>query len=155
ASPPGPVSERVGDVLHQPPVARLGGGRVAVQNAAVAADEEFLEVPGDVAGKAALRGSQETVHGVTLRTVDLELLAQREAHTVAGTAEFNDLGGAAGLLPGELITGKANHREVLRGELALQLLQALVLRREPAAAGDVDRQGYPAMQRSEQIGRAV
>jgi hypothetical protein len=42
--------QRVCDVLHQTAVLRLGRRRVALENAAVAADQEFLEIPGDVAG---------------------------------------------------------------------------------------------------------
>ena len=56
-------SERLGDVLHQPAVLRLGLGRIALEHAAVAADEELLEVPADVAGDAAVGGGQEPYTG--------------------------------------------------------------------------------------------
>src|ERR1700730_5398394 len=43
-------SECICDVLHDPAVLRLGLRRVALQHLAVPPDQEFLEVPGDVAG---------------------------------------------------------------------------------------------------------
>src|SRR6266403_670214 len=45
--------QRLGDVLHEPAVLGFGLGRVALQNPAVAADQEFLEVPADLAGDTA------------------------------------------------------------------------------------------------------
>src|SRR5579863_2127295 len=41
-----------GDVLHETAVLRPGLGRIALEHAAVAADQELLEVPADVAGDA-------------------------------------------------------------------------------------------------------
>src|SRR5262249_23611778 len=123
--------------------------------AAVTADEEFLEVPADVAGDAALRRGEEPIHGMALRAVYLELGAQRESDVVGGATERGDLRIAPGLLCGELVAGEAHYGEVLRRQLALQLFQALVLRSQAAAAGDVNGERQLAAQRAQQIRCAI
>src|SRR6267143_825357 len=147
--------QRLGDVLHETAVLGLGLRWVALQNPAVAADEELLEVPADVAGDAAVLRGEEVVERVAVGAVHLELRAQREAHLVVGAAEGGDLRLAAGFLRGELVAWEPHHGEVLLPQLALQLLEPGVLRRQAAAAGDVHRERHLAPQRSQQVLGAV
>src|SRR5262249_33028541 len=70
-------------------------------------------------------------------------------------AELADLLGGAGLLPAELVAGKADHREPTAGEPLLQPLQPLVLRRQAALRGGVDpeqRLARPGAQRARPAG---
>src|SRR5271170_2455957 len=92
--------ERLGDVLHQAAVVRLGFRRVALEHPAVAADEELLEVPADVAGHAAARGGEELVDRVAVGAVDVDFPTERKGHIVGAAAEADDLSLAARLLAG-------------------------------------------------------
>src|SRR6476660_9216398 len=74
--------------------------------------------------------------------VDVDLGEHRKRHVILGFAELRDLSGDARLLPAKLVAGKAEHRKAARRKFALQLLQALVLRREPAGACGVDDQEH-------------
>src|SRR5579871_5599746 len=147
--------QRLGDVLHQAVVARLRFRWVTLQHAAIAADEEFLEVPADLSRYTALRRGEETVEGMSLGAVHFELGAQGEAHPIGGTAELGNLRLAARFLTTKLVAGEAHDGEVFLRELALQLLEALVLRSQAAAARDIHRERNLAAQRSEQIRCAI
>ena len=68
-----------------------------------------------------------------MAAVDIDLGEHRKRHVIFAFAELSDLFGVARLLPAELVAGKTEHRKAARPKLALQLLQALVLRREPQA----------------------
>src|SRR5215472_10084034 len=87
--------------------------------------------------------------------VDVELGAQREGHVVARLAEGDDLRFAPWLLGAELVAGKTDDAETLGTELAMQLLEAGVLRRQPAAARHVDRERHLAAQCPQQVRGAV
>src|SRR5579862_3857121 len=100
---------------------RLGLGRIALEHPAIAADEEFLEVPADVPRNAALRGGEKAIQRMTLSAIDVELRAQGEGDVVVGAAELHDLRLAPRLLGAELVAGKTHHREVLIGQFPLQL----------------------------------
>src|SRR6267143_317585 len=147
--------QRFGDVLHETAVLGFGFRWVALQNPAIAADEELLEVPADVAGDAAVLRSEEAVERVAVGAVHLQLRAQREAHLVVGAAEGGDFRLTAGFLRGELVAWEPHHGEVLLLQLALQLLEPGVLRRQAAAAGDIHRERHLALQRSQQVRGAV
>src|SRR6185369_9312680 len=77
-----------------------------------------------------------------MAAVDIDLGEHRKRHVIPALAERLDLFGVARLLPTELVAGKAEHRKAARRKFALQLLQALVLRREPAGARSVDDQEH-------------
>src|SRR5688572_16564901 len=77
-----------------------------------------------------------------MAAVDIDLGEHRKRHVILALAELFDLFGVARLLPAELVAGKAEHRKAARRQFALQLLQALVLRREPAGARGVDDQEH-------------
>jgi hypothetical protein len=77
-----------------------------------------------------------------MAAVDIDLGEHRKCHVILALAEFFDLFGVARLLPAELVAGKAEHRKAARRQFALQLLQALVLRREPAGARGIDDQEH-------------
>src|SRR5262249_44585389 len=135
---PAAASERLGDVLQQPVVARLGFRRIALQHPSVATDEELLEVPADLPRAAAVSGSEEFIDGVAVRAVHLEFGTEREGHIVLAAAEGGDLRLAARFLAGELIAREADDREALGSKLALQLLEPLVLRRESTLTRHID-----------------
>src|SRR4029077_20425317 len=88
---------------------------------------------------------------MALRTVHLEFRAEWKGDIVLAAAEGGDLRFAPGLLACELIAGEAHDREVLGSELALQLLESLVLRGEPALTRDVAGERDLAAQWAEQI----
>ena len=92
---------------------------------------------------------------MAVRAVHFDLRAQRKRHVIADRAEAHDLRFRARLLRAELVARKADHREALSLQLAIQALQPGVLRRVAALARDVDDQRDAAAQRREQIGHAV
>src|SRR5438067_1820532 len=79
---------------------------------------------------------------MSMAAVDIDLGEHRKRHVVFAFAELSDLFGVARFLPAELVAGETKHREAARRKFALQLLQPLVLRREPAGACSVDDQEY-------------
>ena len=72
--------------------------------------------------------------------VDVDLGEHRERDAVVLLAERADLLLGAGLLVAELVAREAEHHQPLVGVVVVQLLQALVLRRQAALAGGVDHE---------------
>src|SRR4051794_35628638 len=103
-------------------------------------DEELLEVPADVSrvpvGRVR-RVDELLVERVATVAVHLDLLGHREGDAVRRRAERLDLVRGAGLLLAELVAGDAEHAEPAVLVLLVDLLEARVLRREPALRGDV------------------
>jgi hypothetical protein len=142
----------------------VGGhvGGEAGDDFAVAADEEFLEVPekfgerigwgeavrGGVAGEVfAPRagddvlggfGDEFSVEGVLVRAGDGDLGEEGEGDGVLGGAEGGDLGVGAGLLAGEVVGGEAADDEALGFVVLEEGFEGGVLRGKAAFAGDVD-----------------
>ena len=108
-------------------IGRRHGRLVALDDLAVAADQELGEVPLDLVGAVCVRpdlrdgvveaavlraevagrlGAQLLVQRVGVRAVDLDLGEHREGHVVGGLAEVLDLLVAAWLLLLELVAGK-------------------------------------------------
>src|SRR6186713_1154824 len=81
-----------------------------------------------------------------LAAVDVDLGKHRERYVILCLAELSDLFGVARLLPPELVAGKAEHRKTARRKFTLQLLEAPVLRREPAGTRGVDDQEHLALE---------
>src|SRR5262249_7275145 len=140
------VSERRLDVASE--LLGRGARPVARDHAPVAADEELLEVPLDVAGPLGPRrllrepGVERRAPGA----VHLELREERELDAVARARGLLHLGVAPGLLPRGLVAREAEHAEAARGVARVELLEALVVRREPAPRGDVhDEDDLPAV----------
>src|SRR5215207_3945766 len=101
---------------------------------AVGGDDEFFEVPTNVARLAAriCDRRERLVDFVAARSVDFDLLGDRERDAVVRRAELLDLLGAARLLTAELVARKSDHREALRSVLLLQCFERGVLRRVSA-----------------------
>src|SRR5947199_6120551 len=81
-----------------------------------------------------------------LGAVDVDLLEQREGDLVIGRAERLDLARLPRLLRAELVAGKAEHRKAARRQIAIEILQAAILRREAAFARGVDEQEHLALE---------
>src|SRR6185312_4228838 len=106
---------------------------------AFAVDEELGEVPFDAAAEqAGLLVLQISVERVRIGPVDVDLGEHREADAVIYLAELADLVLAARLLVAKLVAREAEHGEALGVKLFVELLQPLILRREPAFARGVD-----------------
>jgi len=139
-----------------------GVGGEAGEDVAVAADQEFLEVPekfgelvgwreavlGGVAGEVfaprAVRhvggggGDERGVEGVLVRAGDGDLGEEREGDGIFGGAELGDFLIGAGLLACEVVGGKAEDDEAAIFVLLIERFEGGVLRGEAAFAGDVD-----------------
>ena len=85
------------------------------------------------------------VDRVPAGAVHLDLLEHRERDAVRRRTERLDLLGASGLLPTELVAGKAEDAESLLAVRLLQLLQAGVLRCQTALRRHVDQQHRVAL----------
>src|SRR6188474_3611282 len=81
-----------------------------------------------------------------MAAVDVDLGEHRKRHVILGFAELSDLSGVARFLAAKLVAGKAEYRKTARRKFALQLLEAPVLRREPAGARGVDDQQHPTLE---------
>ena len=120
----------------------FGVRRVALDDVAVAIDQELGEVPLDRLGaeQSGLRLLQVLVERRRVLAVDVDLGEQRKRDAVVDLAERLDLLLAAGLLRAELVAGKAEDLEPLAVQLLVERLEPLVLRRESALARRVDDQ---------------
>src|SRR5712664_981396 len=91
------VLQNVGQILQKRGIRRLRSRGVAANHASVAIDQEFLEIPAYVAGKAVLLGGQPSVEGMAMGAVDVYFCRQRKAHAVGEGAKALDLRRSAGL----------------------------------------------------------
>ena len=142
-------------------VLRSRGGSVALDDSAVAVDEELGEVPKDVTillhtladaleefpGGLGLQSAiflggslslEVLEYGFSIGAVDIGLGHQREGHAVVQAAELSDLVIGAGLLSGELVAREADDHETLVLIFLIKGLQAVVLRGETALGCCVD-----------------
>jgi hypothetical protein len=86
-------------------------GIPAVEDRAVGADQEFAEVPFDVAGEFGFFAGEVAVEGMLLRSFDVDFFGQREGDMVSRGAKFFDLFGRAGFLGTEVVAGNAEDGE--------------------------------------------
>ncbi len=127
-------------------VGRQRGGfvsrRVTIDDLAVAAHQEFGEVPLDAVEpkQAALLVLQPLPQRMCVAAIDLDLGEHRKAHVIGQRTEIADFVCIAWFLMAELVTGKTQHHQSLLAVFAPQCLQPGVLRGEPAFAGHVDDQ---------------
>ncbi|EGE55693.1 hypothetical protein RHECNPAF_8900109 [Rhizobium etli CNPAF512] len=140
-------------------VRRESGGHLAV-----AADQEFFEVPENivlvtgcyavgfqalahraVAGRLHARFGQLPVKRVLGLALHRNLREDREGDIVSAGAEIEDLGVGAGLLALEVVGGESGDDEAALALFAVKFFKPLILRREPAFRGDVDDQQHPAL----------
>jgi PII-like signaling protein len=156
------------------------GGRhrrlVALDHGAVGPDQELGEVPLDLVGAVGVRpdlgdgfveaavgraevagrlGPQVLVKRVRVGAVDVDLAQHREGDVVGGLAEVLDLGVGARLLLPELIAGEADDLQAPVPVVAVERLQAFVLRRQPALAGHVHDEQHLALVLAERYLAAV
>lgn len=115
-----------------------GFGVPAFDELAVAADEEFAEVPFHVTGELRGRAGEGGVEGVLVRAFDVELVEEGEGDVVFAGAEFFDLVVGAGFLSAELVAGEAEDDEALVFEFPVGGFEGFVLRGVAAFGGDVD-----------------
>jgi len=156
------------------------GGRhrrlVALDHGAVGPDQELGEVPLDLVGAVGVRpdlgdglveaavgraevagrlGPQVLVKRMRVGAVDVDLAQHREGDVVGGLAEVLDLGVGARLLLPELIAGEADDLQAPVPVVAVERLQAFVLRRQPALAGHVHDEQHLALVLAERYLAAV
>src|SRR5450759_3394843 len=106
----------------------------------ILADEELLEVPGDVARLARVvwELAEDRVQRMLARALHFQLGEQWKGHAVVVAAELLDLVGLPRLLPEELVAGEGEYGEALGRVPVVQLLESLVLGRQAAPRSDVD-----------------
>src|SRR5690349_1969479 len=85
----------------------------ALDDLAVATDEELAEVPLDVAGERRLRSGERDIEWMPLRAVHGDFVEQRKCDVVFVGAKLLDLLVGAGFLAQKLVAWKAEHRETL------------------------------------------
>ena len=137
-------------------VLRLVDGRETLHQRAVAADQEFGEVPLDRFGAQDARRDvrQPLEQRVRLGALDGNLFEQLEAHPVVLLTEGGDLRGVARLLRAELVARKAQHFQALRMEFFVPL-KTRVLRREAAFARRVHHEHHLARVVGQGLGVAL
>jgi hypothetical protein len=128
---------------------RRRSGPKARNDVAGTVDQEFREVPLNVAGAVfvRLKRLQQLVQVARAAAIDLDLLEQREGDVVLGSGELEDLGICAGFLFTELITREAQDREALGLVVFVKGTQTCVLRGEASLARDVHDQARRALER--------
>src|SRR5690606_32450831 len=108
-------------------------GRKTLDHATVPPNEEFGEIPFDDPTEKPGRAFLEPlVKRMGPATVDIDALENREAHAIGHGAELGDFPGGSRLLPSELIAGETEDNKALVAILALQRLEALILRSKAA-----------------------
>src|SRR5262245_44755643 len=112
----------------------------AFENRAVACDQEFPEVPFDVAWIGRVLASERDIKGMAFFAVDVNFVEEGKGHAVFGGTEGLDFLVRAGFLAIELVAGERKNGEPLSFVLFLEVLEGLVLRGQPALGGDVDDQ---------------
>ena len=120
---------------------------IARDHPALAVDQKLGEIPLDAFGaEHAGRGSlEEGEDRMRVFAIDIHLGEHREADIVVEAAEFADGSLVARFLRAELVAGKAQHGQSALAILPPQGFEARILRREAAAAGDIDDQQHPAL----------
>ncbi len=111
----------------------LGAGCKSRGDFTIAANEEFLEIPGDLPllGRLRIERRQVLVKVTGIVTVDFDLFKQRKINAILGAAERLDFRRLARLLATELIARESQHHQSLIMVLLVQFLQLLVLRVSP------------------------
>ena len=149
------------DVLFK--IFRFDYRRIALNRLAVLGNEEFGEVPLDIAlGFGAVADAFEEGFGgfgfetfvllgrrllfevhenrVGILSVDIDLLHDLEGHAIVELAELLDLSVRTRILLLELVAGETDDDQPLVFVLLVQFFQTLELRRETALAGGVNDQ---------------
>src|SRR5579872_5318742 len=121
---------------------RLRRRSIALLDPPEPVDEEFGEIPLDGLGAedALLLRFEKMIERMRQGAVDIDLLEHGKAHVIGQSAELCDLTRVARLLRAELIAGEAENGKAFRRIFAMQLFEALILRREAAFARDIDDQ---------------
>ena len=115
-------------------------GIKALDDLAILADEELVEVPLDVTGERRIFAREYLVERVAVRAVDLDLVEQRESHAVLAGAELLDLLIRARFLGAELVAGETGDDQTFILILLVSGFEALVLGSITALGGDVDHE---------------
>ena len=123
---------------------RLNAGSESGHHLAMATNEEFLKIPGDVARAFGFRDErcQMFVKGVGALAIDFDFFKQVKRHVVIGRAELANVVGRARFLLSELVAGKSEYCETLLGVVLVQRLQLRVLRSQAALAGNIHDQHH-------------
>src|ERR1022692_3320154 len=142
-------------ILQQARIPGLGPGRITGRKTTIGADQEFLEIPLDVARKAVLGGGQPREQRMLIFAQHTHWGRERKAHAIGGPAEIADVRRSARFLRAELIAWKTHDREFHVMQFLVQALQAFVLRRVAALARDIDDQHRLAAQALQQVRAAI
>lgn len=107
---------------------------------ALAVDQEFREIPLDRlrAEQARKLLCQIDEQRMGFCAIDIDLGENGKAHVVFQHTEILDFLRIARLLRPKLVAGEAEHLETVRSEIAMQLFQTRILRREAAFARGID-----------------
>ena len=146
----GGQSKELFDLLSQS--LRFNDGSKASGDLTVLVDQDLLEVPLDVTGDGRLNRS---VDGRLLLAVDVNLVHHGELSVELVLSELLDAGADLGFLSTELVAREGDDGKALLGELRLELLKSLVLRRKSALGGDVDEEGDLALEDGKGGGFAI
>src|SRR5262249_27202007 len=120
-------------------------GREPGSDGARPINQEFREIPlYAIAQQPALLLLEPDIEWVGVAAVDLDLGEQRKRDPIGALAECRDLRIRPRLLMAELVAWEGEDFKAARPELFAEILQALVLRREPAFRGDIDDQKHLA-----------
>ena len=87
---------------------------------------------------------QRPVERIRIAALDRDLGEDREVHTIGQPAEILDLGIRARLLPGEIVGREAEHDQAAIAIVAVERLEPVILRRQPAFGRDIDDQKHLA-----------
>ena len=122
-------------------------GTEAVNDLAVAVNEEFGEVPLDLAAQqTALLFFEVGIEGRFVIAVDLYLGELPERNVVFQLAEADDLFIGPGSLIAELVAGEVEYLEPLVLVVLIELFEPLILGREAAARSGIDDEQHLALE---------
>lgn len=120
---------------------RSCGWSKAANRAPISPDEEFGEIPTDVAtDKAGKLFAQVLEERVAFGTVDSNLGKHGETDTIVDEASLLYFLRSTGFLAAKLVAGEAEYFQPLVAVFLIKRLQTLVLGSESALAGSVDNE---------------
>ena len=124
---------------------RNRAGLEALEDLAIAANQEFAEIPLDVARVGGFLARESGIEGMAFGAIDVDFIEEGKADIVFAGAKLFDFLIRPRFLAAKLIARKAKHDQPLLLIFFMDRFKGFVLRGEPALRSDVYNQEHLAL----------